>query len=159
MPLSRDEKREKFIKHGNRRLMNAVKNIKLIKNIANNNYYDYGDKDIKLIFSKKAVKYINMADVFILSSKYEGLPNVLLEAACLNKYIIASNCKTGPSEILKQYQYGELYDPGNIKQLSHKLKKLQKNYLKNKKRNAQKLKLFDFNNNLKKYLKLIEKLN
>ena len=52
MPLSRDEKREKFIKHGNRRLMNAVKNIKLIKNIANKNYYDYGDKDIKLIFSE-----------------------------------------------------------------------------------------------------------
>ena len=60
MPLSRDEKREKFIKHGNRRLMNAVKNIKLIKNIANKNYYDYGDKDIKLIFSEldKAVKEV-----------------------------------------------------------------------------------------------------
>ena len=60
MPLSRDEKREKFIKHGNRRLMNAVKNIKLIKNIANKNYYDYGDKDTKLIFSEldKAVKEV-----------------------------------------------------------------------------------------------------
>ena len=60
MPLSRDEKREKFIKHGNRHLMNAVKNIKLIKNIANKNYYDYGDKDIKLIFSEldKAVKEV-----------------------------------------------------------------------------------------------------
>ena len=100
-----------------------------------------------------------MADVFILSSKYEGLPNVLLEAACLNKYIISSNCKTGPSEILRQYQYGELYDQGNIKQLSYKLNKLQKKYLKNKKRSIHKLKLFDFNNNLKKYLRLIEKLN
>ena len=60
MPLSREEKREKFIKHGNRRLINAVKNIKLIKNIANKNYYDYGDKDIKLIFSEldKAVKEV-----------------------------------------------------------------------------------------------------
>jgi glycosyltransferase involved in cell wall biosynthesis len=100
-----------------------------------------------------------MADVFILSSKYEGLPNVLLEAACLNKYIISTNCKTGPSEILRQYQYGELYDQGNINQLSNKLKKLQKKYLKNKKRNVKKLKLFDFNDNLNKYLRLIKKLN
>ena len=114
---------------------------------------------IKIIFSKKATKYINMADVFILSSKYEGLPNVLLEAACLNKYIISSNCKTGPSEILKQYKYGELYNLGNIKQLSYRLKKLQKKYLKRKKRNIQKLKLFNFNKNLRKYLNLIKKLN
>ena len=35
MALSNEEKREKFIKHGNRRLINAVKNIKLLKNIAN----------------------------------------------------------------------------------------------------------------------------
>ena len=116
-------------------------------------------KYIKIIFSKKATKYINMADVFILSSKYEGLPNVLLEAACLNKYIISSNCKTGPSEILKQYQYGELYDQGNIKQLSYKLNRLQKKKFNNKKRSVHKLKLFDFNDNLKKYLRLIEKLN
>jgi len=114
---------------------------------------------IKIIFSKKATKYINMADVFILSSKYEGLPNVLLEAACLNKYIISSNCKTGPAEILKQYKYGELYNLGNIKQLSYRLKKLQKKYLKRKKRNIQKLKLFNFNKNLRKYLNLIKKLN
>ena len=60
MPLSTDEKREKFIKHGNRRLINAVKNIKLLKNIANKNYYAYNDKDTKLIFSEldKAVREV-----------------------------------------------------------------------------------------------------
>tara|TARA_B100001027_G_C16167151_1_gene285271 strand:- start:3 stop:245 length:243 start_codon:yes stop_codon:yes gene_type:complete len=60
MALTNEEKREKFIKHGNRRLMNAVKNIKLLKNIANKNYYSYNDKDIKLIYSEldQAVKEV-----------------------------------------------------------------------------------------------------
>ena len=43
---------------------------------------------------------IKKADLFVLSSKYEGLPNVLLEAATLKKFIISSNCPTGPKEIL-----------------------------------------------------------
>ena len=60
MPLSNEEKRQKFIKHGNRRLINAVKNIKLMKNIANKNYYSYCEKDVKLIFAEldKAVKEV-----------------------------------------------------------------------------------------------------
>ena len=36
-----------------------------------------------------------MSDAFILSSKYEGSPNVLLEAITLNKIIISSDCPTG----------------------------------------------------------------
>ena len=58
-----------------------------------------------------------MSDVFILSSTHEGLPNVLLEAAYFNKYIISSNCQTGPSEIIKEYKYGVLYKKGNDKDL------------------------------------------
>ena len=60
MSISDDEKREKFIKHGNRRLKNAVKNIKLLKNISNKNYYGYSEKDMKLIFSEldQAVKEV-----------------------------------------------------------------------------------------------------
>ena len=116
-------------------------------------------KYVKIIYTAKAVKYIKMADVFILSSKYEGLPNVLLEAATLNKYIISTNCKTGPSEILKQYKYGELYAQGNIKQLYTKLKKLKKNFLNKKRNKSQNLKLFNLNHNLKKYLRLVKKLN
>ena len=70
-----------------------------------------------------------MSDVFILSSKYEGLPNVLQEAAYLNKYIISSDCKTGHREIINKYKFGELYKLCNVKRLSLKLKKLKKKKL------------------------------
>ena len=47
-------------------------------------------------FKKNPYPYIKQADLFILTSKYEGLPNVLLEAITLKKFIISSNCPTGP---------------------------------------------------------------
>ena len=55
------------------------------------------------------------SDLFILTSLYEGLPNVLLESMVLKKYIISSNCPTGPSEILKKGKYGELFPVKNYK--------------------------------------------
>ena len=44
------------------------------------------------------------------TAKFEGLPNVLLEALSLKKYIISTNCPTGPSEILNNGKYGWKHD-------------------------------------------------
>ena len=45
--------------------------------------------------------YLLRSDLFILSSIFEeNLPNVLLEAITLDKFVISTNCSTGPSEIL-----------------------------------------------------------
>ena len=44
--------------------------------------------------------WLKKADKLILSSRYEGFAIVLLEGLCLRKNVIASNCKTGPNEIL-----------------------------------------------------------
>ena len=100
-----------------------------------------------------------MADAFILSSKYEGLPNTLLEAACLNKYIISSNCKSGPKEILKEYEFGELYKEDHTKHLYSILNKLKKNKLLNKKKDYSKnLSSFEAKKNLAKYLNNINNL-
>ena len=72
---------------------------------------------------KKSNPYIWMKNskVFILSSKYEGLPTVLIEALILDAPSISSNCLTGPVEILENGKYGELFNIGNVKELEEKI--------------------------------------
>lgn len=118
------------------------------------------DKSIKLVnFKKNPYPIIKQSNLFILTSKFEGLPNVLLEAATLKKFIISSNCPTGPNEILLNGKGGLLYKIGNYKQLS----KLILNYNKNKKKYVKhvnftykKLNRFDYYKNLKKYYEIIK---
>ena len=103
---------------------------------------------------------MNKSDLFILSSNYEGLPNVLLEAAVLKKFIISSDCPTGPKEILKNGKYGYLFKVGDHNQLKKKILLFFKNRknLKKKSENLNKsLNRFDEKNNLNFYLNLINK--
>lgn len=60
MALNDKQKRENFLKHGNRRLVNAVKAVKLLNNIANQRYYGYDEKEKNIIFRKldEAVKEV-----------------------------------------------------------------------------------------------------
>tara|TARA_B100000035_G_C20956706_1_gene534546 strand:+ start:124 stop:420 length:297 start_codon:yes stop_codon:yes gene_type:complete len=60
----------------------------------------------------------------VLSSRFEGNPNILLEIACLKKLIISSNCKVGPSEILQKGKGGILFNVGDSVSLFKILKKL-----------------------------------
>ena len=60
----------------------------------------------------------------VLTSKFEGLPNILLEAQFLRKYIISTNCPTGPKEILLNSKAGDLINIGDFKKLSHLIKTL-----------------------------------
>ena len=56
-----------------------------------------------------------------MSSKFEGLPNVLIEAQKYGIPIISSNCPTGPNEILMNGKLGELFPVGNHNILANKL--------------------------------------
>jgi glycosyltransferase involved in cell wall biosynthesis len=119
------------------------------------------NKTVKIInFQKNPYKYIRLCDVFILSSIYEGLPNVLLEAIALKKFVISSSCPTGPKEILSNGKGGFLFNPGNYMLLAKKIEMfdINKKKLKNKSEYAyKKLYRFDYNNNLNKYLKIVLK--
>lgn len=114
---------------------------------------------VKLLnFRKNPYPYMAQTDIFILSSSFEGLPNVLLESLILNKFVISSNCHTGPKEILLNGKGGDLFKVGDYK----KLAQLIIDYKKNKSSKIRKLKFarknlsrFDFNINLKKYLNLV----
>lgn len=77
------------------------------------------EKNVKLMnYQLNPYKFINKSDLLILSSKYEGSPNVLIEALFLQKNIISTNCPTGPDEILKNGKYGQLFKVGDFKKLS-----------------------------------------
>jgi N-acetylgalactosamine-N,N'-diacetylbacillosaminyl-diphospho-undecaprenol 4-alpha-N-acetylgalactosaminyltransferase len=51
-------------------------------------------------FDANPYKYLSRSDTFILSSNYEGLPMVILEALSCKLAIISTDCPSGPREIL-----------------------------------------------------------
>lgn len=140
-------------------IMGFGPNRKLIQNFLLKN--KLGNKVKILNFQKNPYKYIKLSDLLILTSRYEGLPNVLLEAMCLRVFIISSNCPTGPKEILNNGKYGYLFRVGDSKDLTKKIWDYKK--LKNK-QNIKKminlgyksLKRFNYETNCQKYLSLIQ---
>ncbi|MGL5965511.1 MAG: glycosyltransferase, partial [Fusobacteriaceae bacterium] len=80
------------------------------------------EENIRLL-GKRKNPYIWMKNskLFVHSSKYEGLPTVLIEAMICGKVVISSNCPTGPYEILKGGEVGALFEVFDYKDLGNKL--------------------------------------
>ncbi len=57
-------------------------------------------------FQNNPYPYIKYSDLYVLSSRWEGFPNTLLEAITLNKKVVSTNCKSGTFEILNDYENG-----------------------------------------------------
>lgn len=72
------------------------------------------DADVSLPgFMANPYKYMKRAAVFVLSSRYEGLPTVLIEAMALNTPVVATACPSGPREILEDGRWGRLVPVGS----------------------------------------------
>ncbi len=59
-------------------------------------------------FQSNPFVYMKQADIFVLSSDFEGFGNVIVEAMALGVPVIATNCPYGPAEILADGRYGVL---------------------------------------------------
>lgn len=75
-------------------------------------------------FTSNPFAYMSKADVFVLSSRWEGLGNVLIEALVCGVPIIATDCPYGPSEILENGKFGRLVQVGDSKQMAIEILKV-----------------------------------
>lgn len=64
-------------------------------------------------FHKNIYPFLKKASVFVLSSRYESFSTVILEALCLGVPVVATECPSGPREILKNGEYGVLVETEN----------------------------------------------
>ena len=59
-------------------------------------------------FVENPFRYMAAASVFVLSSRWEGLPGVLIQALACGCPVVSTDCPSGPREILADGRYGEL---------------------------------------------------
>ena len=64
-------------------------------------------------FVENPYAYMARAAVFALSSSYEGLPTVLIEALACGCPVVSTDCPSGPREILDEGKYGRLVPVGD----------------------------------------------
>ena len=112
---------EKLILIGDGELKKKIKNEILNNNLSNNVFlYDYTDN---IYF------YMRNSCAFILSSLWEEVGFVIVEAALCNSFIISSNCENGPKEFLMNNNAGLLFENNKESELYNKpleFKKLEK---------------------------------
>ncbi len=121
--------------------------------------------DKKVIFKgwvKNTSSYLKISKIFILSSIYEGLGNVLIDAINYDTPCISTDCHSGPREILLNGRGGYLVKIKSPKLLAEKISFCTKNYSKALKKNSivkKTLKRFLILDQSKKYFDYLIKHN
>ena len=82
-------------------------------------------------FDPNPYRYMAAADVFALSSRWEGFGNVLVEALACGTAVVSTDCPSGPSEILENGHYGELVPMGDSSALFEAINRADTNFVGN----------------------------
>ncbi|MBI4448063.1 glycosyltransferase family 4 protein, partial [Candidatus Woesearchaeota archaeon] len=114
--VNRDYKKAKFFIVGPAEESYIKKLKKLIKELVLDEVVLFAKQVTDL---EKKIKLINSCDLFVLPSKREGIPQVLIEAMSLGRIVITS--KTRGGEELVDESRGMLFDVGNYEELAGKI--------------------------------------
>ncbi|MDB9827224.1 glycosyltransferase [Candidatus Pelagibacter sp.] len=80
------------------------------------------EKKIKIINNINNPRpFYKKSNLFVLTSLYEGFPNVITESIGMNLPVISSDCKSGPAEILMSSRGPDIFTKGDYKDLSKKI--------------------------------------
>lgn len=92
-------------------------------------------------FDPDIEKKIKCYHVFLFASRWEGLPNALIEALGSGVDVISTNCPSGPREILDNGRFGSLVDIGNYQQMAEAIARLypEGNYVMSNNRNVREM--------------------
>jgi glycosyltransferase involved in cell wall biosynthesis len=64
-------------------------------------------------FVKNPYAFLARASLFVLSSRFEGLPGAMIQALACGCPVVSTDCPTGPAEILDNGRYGPLVRMGD----------------------------------------------
>ena len=103
-------------------------------------------------------KYMASADVFVLSSLWEGLPNVLVEALACNIPIVATNAPYGSQEVIQNGKNGFLLPTANPEALVYKIIRILNNSTLREKFTVEGLKIVHEKFSIEKIIKQYENI-